>query len=172
MATPVRARFDRIADFAQLLEASADAMLITRSDGRIVGVNTQTEKLFEYSREELMGQTPEMLMPRHLAILRWSRFRKRYVKPAYRYAHRVSPQASFIGSFQTSGPLSGWLDVSRRNQHGFNRLRPRDAAFERDSGHHRANTDRRVGRLPSYHRRSVRRCHRWGNFGRHYLELE
>ena len=103
MAARALPRFDRIADFAQLLEASADAMLITRSDGRIVGVNTKTEELFGYSREELLGQTPEMLMPRHLAILRWSRFRKRYVKPAYRYAHRVSPQASFIGSFETGG---------------------------------------------------------------------
>jgi PAS domain S-box-containing protein len=83
MARSALATF-RIADLAQLLEAAVDAMVITRSDGRIVGVNTKTETLFGYSREELLGQKPEMLMSLHLATLRWSRFRKRYVKPRTR----------------------------------------------------------------------------------------
>ena len=83
MARSALATF-RIADLAQLLEAAVDAMVITRSDGRIVGVNTKTETLFGYSREELLGQKSEMLMSLHLATLRWSRFRKRYAKPRTR----------------------------------------------------------------------------------------
>jgi PAS domain S-box-containing protein len=80
MSASALAKHDPIADLNQLLEAASDAMVITRSDGRIIGVNTKTEKLFVYSRQELLGQRPEMLMPRHLAALRWSRFRKRYVR--------------------------------------------------------------------------------------------
>ena len=103
MAARALARFDRITDFAHLLEASADAMLVTRSDGRIVGVNTKTEKLFGYSREELLGQTPEMLMPRHLAILRWSRFRKRYVKPPIGAHTPFHPKLHLLGRLKLGG---------------------------------------------------------------------
>jgi PAS domain-containing protein len=105
MSASALAHFNRITDLAQLLEASADAMLITRSDGRIVGVNTKTEELFGYSREELLGQTPEMLMPRHLATLRWSRFRKRYVKPTIDYdAHTTfHPKLHLLGRLKLGG---------------------------------------------------------------------
>ena len=63
MGASALAKLDPIADLVQLLEAASDAMLITRSDGKIVGVNTKTEELFGYSREEMLGQKPEMLMP-------------------------------------------------------------------------------------------------------------
>jgi PAS domain S-box-containing protein len=36
------------------------------ADGRIVRVNSQAEKLFGYSQEELMGQKPDLLIPRRL----------------------------------------------------------------------------------------------------------
>ena len=112
MATRV---LDRIADVAQLLEASADAMVITRSDGRIVGINTKTEELFGYSREELLGQTPEVLMPRHLAALRWSRFRKRYVKPP-----NVKPAIGYDvhTTFQPEFHLLGHLKLEGRRRDG------------------------------------------------------
>lgn len=50
--------------FRKLLEAAPDAMVIANPDGRIELVNAQTEKVFGYAREELMGQQVEMLMPR------------------------------------------------------------------------------------------------------------
>ena len=46
-------------------------MVITRHEGKIALVNTQTERLFGYRREELLGQAIEMLMPK--------RYRRRHV---------------------------------------------------------------------------------------------
>ena len=47
----------------RLLDSAPDAMVIAGNDGRIVLVNTQTEKLFGYQREELLGQPVEVLVP-------------------------------------------------------------------------------------------------------------
>ncbi|MFZ3211746.1 MAG: PAS domain S-box protein [Terriglobales bacterium] len=49
--------------FSALLESAPDAMLIVDECGNILLANSQTEKLFGYSWEELVGQPVEMLMP-------------------------------------------------------------------------------------------------------------
>ena len=49
--------------FSALLDSAPDAMLVTDEHGAILLTNSQTEKLFGYSREELIGQPVEKLMP-------------------------------------------------------------------------------------------------------------
>ncbi len=49
--------------FRALLETAPDAMVLVGQDGRIVQINAQTEKLFGYTRAELLGNTVEMLVP-------------------------------------------------------------------------------------------------------------
>lgn len=49
--------------FKGLIESAPDAMVIVDGEGKIRIVNSQTEKLFGYRREELLGQSVEMLIP-------------------------------------------------------------------------------------------------------------
>lgn len=74
--------------FRSLLESAPDAMVIVDSDGRIVLVNAQTERLFGYAREELVGQWVEMLVP--------ERYRKQH--PERRSRYFLDPRARAMGS--------------------------------------------------------------------------
>jgi PAS domain S-box-containing protein len=74
--------------FRALLEAAPDAMIIAAPDGRIVLVNAQAEKLFGYSREELLGELVERLIPR--------RFQAGHV--SYRTDYVGEPRARSMGS--------------------------------------------------------------------------
>lgn len=46
-----------------ILESAPDAMIIVDTTGSIVIVNAQTEKLFRYHRDEILGRPVEMLIP-------------------------------------------------------------------------------------------------------------
>lgn len=49
--------------FRELLEAAPDAIIEVNGEGRIVLLNGMTEQLFGYSREELLGEPVETLVP-------------------------------------------------------------------------------------------------------------
>lgn len=49
--------------FQKILEATPDAMVMINQGGKIVFINTQTEKIFGYEKNELLGQPVEILIP-------------------------------------------------------------------------------------------------------------
>ncbi|MBI1765355.1 MAG: PAS domain S-box protein [Acidobacteria bacterium] len=49
--------------FQELLEFAPDAIVLANQEGNIVLINSQTEKLFGYNREALLGQSVELLVP-------------------------------------------------------------------------------------------------------------
>ena len=54
--------------FRELLEAAPDAIIEVDREGRILLLNLVTEKVFGYSRDELLGQPVEILIPDALRV--------------------------------------------------------------------------------------------------------
>ncbi len=73
--------------FRRLLEAAPDAMVIVDRNGRMLLVNSQTEKMFGYPREELLDQPVEILIPEN--------FRQKH--PQHRDAYHSAPHPRPMG---------------------------------------------------------------------------
>jgi PAS domain S-box-containing protein len=73
--------------FRQAVEWAPNGIVKINAAGLIVLVNAQTEKLFGYSRDELLGQPVELLVP--------ERFRKNH--PAYRSDFFANPAVRSMG---------------------------------------------------------------------------
>ena len=54
--------------FRLVVEAAPNAMVMTKATGEIVLVNAQAERVFGYSRSELLGQPVELLVPERFAV--------------------------------------------------------------------------------------------------------
>ena len=74
--------------FRALLEAAPDATVIADQQGTIILVNAQTEPIFGYTRDELLGQPIEGLFP--------DRYRRRHVHHRHDYANapRIRPMGT------------------------------------------------------------------------------
>lgn len=81
------------ATLAKLVEFSPDAMVTTDGQGRIEWMNAQTEKLFGYHRNELVGQPVELLVP--------ERFRQMHLehRRGYHRAPRTRPMGAGLGLY-------------------------------------------------------------------------
>ncbi len=84
-----RKNLERVnATFRQLLEAAPDGIVVVDQHGAVAQVNSQTEKLFGYGREEMTGQPVEMLLP--------GTFRRAHVNHRAEYFHepKVRPMGA------------------------------------------------------------------------------
>jgi PAS domain S-box-containing protein len=89
MAKPMVQRIEQSQKrFRTLLESAPDAMVIINASGEIVMVNRRTQELFDFDRDEMLGQPIEMLMP--------SRFRDRH--PERVHAFFAHPSARPMGA--------------------------------------------------------------------------
>lgn len=84
---------------AKLIEFSPDAVVTVDGRGRIVWINAQTETMFRYSRQELLGQSVELLIPER-----------------FRDAHRGHRHAYFKAA--TSRPMGQGAELHGRRKDG------------------------------------------------------
>jgi PAS domain S-box-containing protein len=82
-----------------LLEAAPDAIVLVKTDGRIALVNAQTEVLFGYRRNDLVGRPVDVLIP--------ERARDRHV------GHRLQYQSN-----PKTRPMGRGLDLAGRRKDG------------------------------------------------------
>jgi PAS domain S-box-containing protein len=80
--------FDSNGLFEKLFESSPDAVLVTDHTGLILRANAQTESLFGYACQELIGQTVELLIP--------ERFHSAH--PKHRSAYSSQPRVGATGA--------------------------------------------------------------------------
>lgn len=74
--------------FEGLLEAAPDAIVGVTADGTIMLANAQTERLFGYRREELVGQSVDLLVPAHF----------RAAHPGHRDRYFAQPRSRPMGA--------------------------------------------------------------------------
>jgi PAS domain S-box-containing protein len=74
--------------FRLVVEAAPNAMIMVNTEGCITLVNTQTEAVFGYTREELLGRSIEMLVPERL----------RSGHQGFRHGYFCDPQARPMGA--------------------------------------------------------------------------
>jgi PAS domain S-box-containing protein len=88
IARDITGRRQADTQFRDFLEAAPDAIVIVNAEGTIVVVNSQVEKLFGYSRSDLLGRSVELLVP--------PRFAEKH--PQHRADYVADPKVRSMGS--------------------------------------------------------------------------
>ena len=96
--------------FRRLLEATPNGVIIADGQGKILVVNAQVERLFGYSREELLGRPVEVVIPH--------RFRGKHDRhiAGYRTApgfERWGPASRSMGSARTGAKFPAEIASGR-----------------------------------------------------------
>ena len=91
--------------FRAVIDSAPDGIVLINQLGRIVLVNTRTEKLFGYERSELLLQPIEMLVPERL------RGRHRGHRAGY-----ISPVPSLSSSLPSQLTLCATASFTRHSQ--------------------------------------------------------
>jgi PAS domain-containing protein len=99
--------------FRALLESAPDAMVIVDGAGTIRLVNAQTEAVFGYRREELLGRPVEILVP--------GRFRADH--PAHRTGYAANRQVRPMGA-GLDLPVCAGTGTSSRSRSASARCKP------------------------------------------------
>lgn len=118
----------------QLLDAAPDAMVIVDQSGIIVLINKQTESLFGYTRDEILGQLVEVLLP--------DRYRNRHPKHREQFFYAPKPrpmgQALDLFGLRKDGsefPIEISLSPVQSEQGSFVASTIRDATVHREREH-------------------------------------
>ena len=99
--------------FCLAVESAPNAMVMVDQKGQIVLVNARTEDLFGYSREELLGQEVEILVP--------ERFRSRHPSDRSAFMARptvreMAPAVTCLANARTAARSRSRLDLTRSNR--------------------------------------------------------
>jgi formate hydrogenlyase transcriptional activator len=92
-------RFDSAGLFEKLFEFSPDAVVVLDQTGSIIRTNAQAEQMFGYDRQEMIGQSVEILMP--------ERFRS--IHPKHRALYNANPHRR---------PMGAGLDLFGKRKNG------------------------------------------------------
>ncbi|WP_018986820.1 PAS domain-containing sensor histidine kinase [Methylophilus methylotrophus] len=101
--TDISARKRMEERFRQVVEAAPNAMVMVNKKGIIEMVNTQAERIFGYSRAELLGQLIDILLP--------ERFRHQHPGHRASFFSDLSPRAMGTGR-DLKSPLRGIFQIS------------------------------------------------------------
>ena len=87
------------ATFRQLLESAPDGIVVVNREGVIAQVNSQAERMFGYSRQELTGEPVEVLLPEQF----------RHIHAGHRIGYFLKPGVR---------PMGAGLDLKGRRKDG------------------------------------------------------
>lgn len=76
-------------DFAQLVNAIGDAIIISDAEGHITLWNPAAERMFGYTQSEALGQSLDLIIPERLRGRHWDGYHKTMASGQTRYGNDV-----------------------------------------------------------------------------------